>query len=433
MPTITRTPAAGSESRAKSIAARPADGKAPLLVATDASPSSDDAVRVARAIAGRTGQPVHLIAVHVPMPLLSPEVQVAQGPESIEEAEDLLGERIREQALRYLSSGVSIEVVSGLPEAKIARAAERIGASMVIMGLGEHDWYQRLLGEEMVLRVIRLGTIPVLAVAPGTIGLPSRVLAATDFSPSSLRAAKLAQSITAPLGRITLAHVQEHEGDVVSWNNPNVAFHGSLGRAFDEALSHLRRDVFTDRTILRGDPAKALLERAELDQSDVIATGSHGFGFLTRLWLGSVSQRLVRGAKCSVLIAPPADGPGYLDELPPTTHRIEAAEWAEKLEEFTRRNSGRPVTIEVIDPDLGAQLVSCSVPLLGVDFDQRDSCIHLMLGVDTPDGRHVTRTVHGATAVQVLRTQEGRDLMLRIAHGRGQTLVTLERMAGAKV
>ena len=93
------------------------------------------------------------------------------------------------------------------------------------------------------------------------------------------------------------------------------------------------------------------------------------------------------------------------------------------------RNAGRSATMEVIDPDIGAQVENRDLPLLGVDFDARDASIHVMMGDDKPEGRHLTRTVRGATAVQVLRTPDGHDLMLRVAHGRGQTLVTLEKKA----
>jgi nucleotide-binding universal stress UspA family protein len=295
------------------------------------------------------------------------------------------------------------------------------------MGLGEHGLYDRLLGDEMVLRVIRLGSVPVLAVAPGFLGLPTRVLAATDFSPSSVRAARLAESIAHTHATVTLAHALADEVDAANWARSNAAFHGTMGRAFDLVVAGLREGVAVERQVLVGEPAKALLEYARVNQSDLIVTGSHGFGFLTRLWLGSVSQRLVRGAHCSVLVAPPEEGPSYVDELPAATTRFAAYEWAERLEEFTRRNVGRSATMEIVDPDLGAQIENRDLPLIGVDFDPRDASVHVMLGESKLEGRHLTRSIRGVTAVQVLRERNGRDLMLRVAHGRGQTLVTLER------
>ncbi len=424
-----------AEPRAKRGAAQsPLTGAAPdllgpLLVATDASESADDALRAAYLIAERTGQRVEVLAVHEPLPLLAPEVQFAESPTSLSDSRAALRTRVLAQLARTkVDFRWPLEVVSGQPPVTIANAARQLGASLVIMGLGEHGLYERLLGDEMVLRVIRLGTVPVLAVAPGFLGLPTRVLAATDFSPSAARAVALAEKLVGPRGKITLAHVLSDDLDAANWMRSNAAFHGTIGRAFDLVTAGLRgSDMVVEREILAGDPAKALLERGDQLQADLLVTGSHGHGFLTRLWLGSVSQRLVRGARCSVLVAPPEEGPSYVDELPLATTRFASYEWAERLEEFTRRNEGRIATMEVIDPDLGAQIENRSMPLLGVDFDPRDASVHFMLGDATLDGQHLTRSIRGVTAVQVLRDRDGMDLMLRVAHGRGQTLLTLER------
>jgi nucleotide-binding universal stress UspA family protein len=430
MATITREPRAAREAEISHALNMAPTVLAPILVATDGTESADHAIRAARAIADHTGQPVELLAVHEPLPMLAPEASFVEGPAAMEESRTTLKARVLEQVARVNPTAHwPLQVVSGQPEAQIAHAARKHGASLVIMGLGEHGLYERLLGDEMVLRVIRLGTVPVLAVAPGFLGLPKRILAATDFSPSSVRALTLAESITTPNSRFTIAHVLSNEVDAANWKRTNAAFHGTTGRAFDLVVAGLKRGLSAERELLVGNPAKGLLEFAKENQTDLIVTGSHGFGFLTRLWLGSVSQRLVRGARCSVLVAPPQDGPSYVDELPAATTRFASYEWAERLEEFTRRNAGRSATMEVIDPDLGAQIENHDMPLLGVDFDARDASIHVMLGDDRLEGRHLTRTVRGATAVQVLRTPDGRDLMLRVAHGRGQTLVTFDRKA----
>src|SRR6266545_2272044 len=44
-----------------------------------------------------------------------------------------------------------------------------------------------------------------------------------------------------------------------------------------------------------------------------------------------------------------------------------------------------------------------------------------------PPAPNVSAKYAGATAIQVLRDRAARDIMLRVAHGRGQTLLTLER------
>jgi nucleotide-binding universal stress UspA family protein len=405
----------------------------PLLVATDSLTSADAALRTAEAIGVQTGRPVKLLAVHETLPMTSAEVQIAESPDMEAERRAYLRTLVKQQLERVgVDADWPLQVVTGDPAATIVNVAQNIGASLVIMGLGEHGLFERVLGDEMVLRVLRLGTVPVLAVAPGATTLPVNVLAAVDFTPSSIRAARLAVDLMSPDGKLTLAHIVSQEVYGTNWRGSSCAYNGSLGRAFDHMLSDLgtRNAPVIERKILAGDPAKALLAYADMIQPHLIVAGSHGRGFLTRLLLGSVSQRLVRGAHCSVLVAPPEEGPNFLDELPDITTRFAAYEWAERLEEFTRRNVGRMSTLEVIDPDLGAQIEERGFPFVGASFDPRDGRVHMMLGEpNTLNGkiRHLTRSITSATAIQVLRDRSGRDILLRVAHGRGQTLLTLER------
>jgi len=263
----------------------------------------------------------------------------------------------------------------------------------------------------------------VLAVAPGFEELPRRVLATTDFTPSSIRAAEIAADVMSE-GTLTLAHVMSEDRDPANWQSTNAGFNGTMGRAFDLAISRIGSSANVERCVLAGDPVKALTKLVNATQPDLIVAGSHGHGFLTRLRLGSVSQQLVRSAKCSVLVAPPEEGPSFLDEVPAATNRFAAYEWAERLEEFTRRNEGRRCTIEVIDPAFGAQLEQRGIAFRGASYDAHDGRLHIMCG----DGReHLTRTITVVTGILVLRDAGGADALLRVAHGRGQTLLTFER------
>jgi len=54
--------------------------------------------------------------------------------------------------------------------------------------------------------------------------------------------------------------------------------------------------------VAHGDPVDELLGYAEREEIDVIVIGSTGKGFLKRKLLGSVSDRIVRNAKCSVYV-----------------------------------------------------------------------------------------------------------------------------------
>lgn len=408
----------------------PDSGKGPLLVATDATTASDSAMRLADRLSQRSGRDVIVLSVQATAHIAAAEMQMVVPPGYETERRDGLRALVREQLSRTgVDANWRIEILSGDPATNIVRVATEHAASLVIMGLGEHGMYDRLMGDETVLRVLRLGSVPVLAVAPGFDSLPRRVLATTDFTPSSVRAASLASDVMSNDGTLTLAHVIPDDVDASNWKSPNAAFQGTLGRAFDLAIARIgvSANGRVERCVVAGDPATSLLQLVEHTHPDLIVAGSHGRGFLSRLMLGSVSQRLVRAARCSVLVAPPEDGPNYLDEVPAVTTRFASYEWSERLEEFTRRNASRGATLEVIDPDVGAQVEQRGFPFLGASFDPRDGRVQIMLGDARLHGRHLTRMISGVSAVQVLRDRSGRDVLLRVAHGRGQTLLTLER------
>ena len=61
-------------------------------------------------------------------------------------------------------------------------------------------------------------------------------------------------------------------------------------------------DIPLEAKVAYGDPANELLSFAEKEEIDVIVIGSTGKGFLKRKVLGSVSDKVVRNARCSVYV-----------------------------------------------------------------------------------------------------------------------------------
>ena len=54
--------------------------------------------------------------------------------------------------------------------------------------------------------------------------------------------------------------------------------------------------------VLDGSPQRVIVETAENWEADLIIIGSHGYGFWSRIMLGSVSNSVVHHAPCSVLV-----------------------------------------------------------------------------------------------------------------------------------
>lgn len=58
------------------------------------------------------------------------------------------------------------------------------------------------------------------------------------------------------------------------------------------------------RWILSGAPSKRIVEKADAEHYDLIAMGKHGHSRLERLFLGSVTERVLRRSSCPVLVIP---------------------------------------------------------------------------------------------------------------------------------
>ena len=71
----------------------------------------------------------------------------------------------------------------------------------------------------------------------------------------------------------------------------------------DEAVEELEAAGLTVQTeLLEGPMAEAILRVAKVRNADLIVLGARGRGGLTRLLLGSVSQRVIQHATCPVLV-----------------------------------------------------------------------------------------------------------------------------------
>ena len=86
--------------------------------------------------------------------------------------------------------------------------------------------------------------------------------------------------------------------------NPAAQKAAEILRVSEERFLELcrERNVAASTEVLAGPAARAIVEEAEAWKADVIVVGSHGYGFWKRAWLGSVADRVMNHAHCSVLV-----------------------------------------------------------------------------------------------------------------------------------
>lgn len=420
---------------AAAVPSGPVLAHGPILVATDGSERAEVALRATKSIAALHGASIEVLTVLDPLPIVTPEVQLPITPEMEAQRRADRIAAVRAQIARVAGNPLAwtLLLAEGQPMAAIADRAREINARLIVVGLGRHGMLERLFGDETALQLMRLADVPVLAAAPSFEPPARHLVAALDFSPSSVRALRAAIELVDPYATIDLVHVVSREMSTAMWEAWQAQYSESVLKAFED----VRHEVAIPATcsvetfLLRGDPSRELLGFADRVTADLICAGSHGHGFFSRMLLGSVATRLVRGAHCAVLGVPHAAtskvGLDGLAEGERAAARIPRDDWAEQLADFTRRNTGRRARLEVDYPELGAQPQGEDFPLLGVSYDRHDDRVEIMLGDPAAEGEHLSRSLGGIVEIDLLRDGQGRDVALRLQNGTGQTLVTFTR------
>jgi nucleotide-binding universal stress UspA family protein len=125
-----------------------------------------------------------------------------------------------------------------------------------------------------------------------------QILYATDGSEGALAAASLLAHL--PLGQecqLRILTVGSHEEEAES--------QATLAAA-RQALVHSLVSITTE--VRTGDPTEAILRATEEGPASLLVVGARGRSSIGRFFLGSVAERVVRHAACSVLLARPLRG-----------------------------------------------------------------------------------------------------------------------------
>jgi nucleotide-binding universal stress UspA family protein len=273
-----------------------------ILVATHGGTTADAAVLLAMQLAERRQTTLHAVCVFEPMPLVGNPFGAVYLPSESEEewARTALLDSVSRQLTR-LGSGAKAELRVGPTPTEIAAAARARGAELIVVGLGRTNLLERALGHETALQLAQLASTPVLAVPLGTTTLPQRIVAAVDFSPTSIAAARIAASLLDADDLLCLANV------IAPWRedvrvSPRAAVDGALAAAAAEI--NVPDGVQVERRIVEGEAASQLLELAAELKAHLIALGSHGYGIWKRLTIGSVASKIIRTAEHAVLVVP---------------------------------------------------------------------------------------------------------------------------------
>ncbi len=189
---------------------------------------------------------------------------------------------------------------------------------LIVSGTHGRTGLDRVLLGSFAEKIVRLAPCPVWVVRANETQLhPHRILHPTDFSPVSAQALEwavyLAIGFAAELHIIHILHrPQFHTGE-------DEALDAIYETARHKAVEHLAKlgeagSVSIATSVHVGYPAKKIVEVANDQESDLIVCGTRGLTGLERDQLGSVAERVVRLAPCSVLTVRSKRTPGAVTE-----------------------------------------------------------------------------------------------------------------------
>jgi nucleotide-binding universal stress UspA family protein len=280
-----------------------------ILVASDAEPASIGAVRVATILARRRSASVHALTVATPFPHTLPSVFAVAPPV-------LVDDENRRTSLEHLRTQLAtvrgtrdwtMRATTGFAADSINSVATRWPASLIIMGSGSHRFTDRLIGSETAIKVAGHATVPVMIVPADAHALPTRAVAAVDFSESSVEAARFAATLLGARGILTLFYASPlimDEGPAGTLTDLYTV--GARDRLLEVAAEIHRRSKRTVQIqVASGGIIDRLMDFVETARCDLIAMGTHEPTFLERLLVGRVRTSVIRAATCAVLVVPP--------------------------------------------------------------------------------------------------------------------------------
>jgi nucleotide-binding universal stress UspA family protein len=283
-----------------------------VLFATDGSTDARAAAAFLSRLPLAAGSRVRIVSVIEPRPsrLDLPGVQDYYDAVAVE------GARIVDEARMSLSASAPVEaaVLAGIPRDEIVREATDWESDLVVLGARGLNLVDAWLLGSVSLTVARRAECAVLIVKGAGRKL-ERVVIGLDGSDEAAHAAGFvarwpldARHSVRLVGVVEPTHFPTTAPNLI---RPQIAAavrelkaerRLELAKALDQVAPLFEaQGVTVSRETPEGHPAEVITTAAEAD-TDLVVVGARGLGGVKRLLLGSVSENVLRSARCPVLI-----------------------------------------------------------------------------------------------------------------------------------
>ena len=306
-----------------------------ILVPLDGSPFGEQSLPLALAIARRAGATLELVHVHVPFATLYGETM--PGFEvSLEPTLKQRGHHYLETLVKRLGSIGDISLTSTLLEGEVREVlferAKATKADLIVMATHGRGPLARTWLGSVADDLVRRMPMPVLLIHPRETAVDLSQEAVFQHVLIPLDGSSLAEQIIEPavaLGNLVAADytlLRAIQPMVLGNFDPGYMSMSGLGQEVLKDLQSLHEEdrtkaqAYLDRIAagLRGrglkvqtriavndQPGAAILDKVKTHKADLVALETHGRSGLPRLFLGSVADKVIRGASIPVLVHRP--------------------------------------------------------------------------------------------------------------------------------
>ena len=286
-----------------------------IVVGHDLGSGGKVALESAVALANRCGAALQLVHVIEPLAAYQRMSHPLTPPYTLEEIAQKTGARLKALVAGRELAGLhaQYEVRSGKPFVELIIAARAWLADLIVVGRASETGGP-FLGSTSE-RIVRKAQIPVMVAKRSLSPEAKTLLVPTDFSACARNAAEEAPALARNFSaRAVFLHVLD------LYLSHTVAYAHELGVSvpvrppspqeiepeWEAFLSGLDLEkVDWEKNTADGEAATAIVRQAENIQADMIVIGTHGRSGLPHMLLGSVAEKVVRTASCSVLTIRP--------------------------------------------------------------------------------------------------------------------------------
>lgn len=302
------------------MAQTPRDSASPLhniVAATDLSDTAATALQWAREIAADHQACLHIVHASKLAGWSTDYREVdARIPSEIQNA---TRKKLEETAEGFRQEGLRVDttIKPGEPCEVVLSAADLCQADLVVVGTRGQRGLDYLLLGSTAQRVVQRAVSPVLTVHPHDAEKARpirRILVATDFSAEAEAALHtcLTLSSAAPVEtQVLLVHAYLVPYDLMGADGVVSASAGleqwkTAQSEVEQRLESSVRQIETSGVQvevlgLEGYPPEVIIDKAEENNVDLIAMGTHGRTGLSHVLLGSTAERVIHRAHCPVL------------------------------------------------------------------------------------------------------------------------------------